>query len=349
MSKAMTFHQLFEAETSTYTYLLADPETKEAVLIDAVLETVDRDLKLISEYGYQLKYVLDTHIHADHITGAGEIRKRTGAKTVVSAKAGVQCMDVAVVDGEELKFGRYTIKALETPGHTNSCMSYYIDGKIFTGDALLIRGTGRTDFQQGSSEKLYDSITGKLFQLPDDTVIYPCHDYRGQTTSSIEMEKKFNPRIGGGKSKAEFVQIMSELKLANPKKIHEAVPANMVCGIATRSENLKSLMVDGVREVEIQQVKEHLGRVRLIDVRTPEEFNGELAHIEGAELVVLGPELQDFLQKGDRAAEIVFVCRSGARSGQATRVSQEMGYTKTVNMRGGMISWNQQGFPITRD
>jgi len=349
MSKAMIFHQLYEAETSTYTYLLADPETKEAILIDPVLETVERDLKLINEYGYQLKYALDTHIHADHITGAGEIRKRTGAKTVVSAKAGVGCADVAVADGDVLNFGSFQIKAMETPGHTNSCMSYYIDGKVFTGDALLIRGTGRTDFQQGSAEKLYDSITGKLFQLPADTIVYPGHDYRGQTTSSIAMEKKFNARIGGGKSKAEFVQIMSELKLANPKKIHEAVPANMACGVIPRSEGLKSMTVDGVREVESSQVKDFMGRVQLIDVRTPAEFDGELGHIEGAKLITLGPELQEFLEKSPRDQEIVFVCRSGARSGQATRMSQEMGYTKTVNMRGGMIAWNEQGFPVQRN
>lgn len=349
MSNTMTFHQLYEAETSTYTYLLADPVSREAVLIDSVLETVERDLKLINEYGYQLKYVLDTHIHADHITGAGEIRKRTGAKTVVSSKAGVSCVDVPIADGDVLKFGSYSIRALETPGHTNSCMSFYIDGKVFTGDALLIRGTGRTDFQQGSAEKLYDSITGKIFQLPEDTIVYPGHDYRGQTTSSIAMEKKFNLRIGGGKTKAEFVQIMSELKLANPKKIHEAVPANMACGLIAPTEGLKTITVDGVPEVEPSQIKERLGKINIIDVRTPEEFNGELAHIEGAKLVTLGPELQAFLENGNRADEVVFVCRSGARSGQATRMSQGLGYGKVASMRGGMISWNGQGFPVHRD
>lgn len=348
MSKPMTFHQLFEAETSTYTYLLADPDTKEAILIDPVLETVERDLKLISEYGYKLQYVLDTHIHADHITGAGEIRQRTGAKSAVSAKAKVSCVDVPLKDGEEIKFGKYSIKALETPGHTDSCMSYYIDGKIFTGDALLIRGTGRTDFQQGSSAKLYDSITAKLFNLPEDTVVYPGHDYRGQTTSSIEMEKKYNPRIGGGKTKEQFMQIMAELKLANPKKIHEAVPANLACGMVKPKAGLQPATVDGIREVQPAQVRAHLGQAQLIDVRNPDEFVGELGHIEGARLVTLGKDLMDFLKMADREAEIVFICRSGGRSGEATRISQEMGFKRTMNMRGGMLLWNEQAFPVTR-
>ncbi|MBS1968726.1 MAG: MBL fold metallo-hydrolase [Bdellovibrionales bacterium] len=348
MSKPMTFHQLYESETGTYTYLLADPETKEAVLIDPVLEKVERDLTLVQEYGYRLKYVLDTHIHADHITGAGEIRKRTGAQSVVSEKAHVDCVDIKITDGQELHFGRYTLKALETPGHTDSCMSYYIDGKIFTGDALLIRGTGRTDFQQGSSAKLYDSITGKLFALPDDTVVYPGHDYRGQTTSSIEMEKKYNPRIGGGKTKEQFVQIMSELKLAQPKKIHEAVPANLSCGILKPSDHLQPNIVDGIPEVLPAQVLEHLQKVEVIDVRRSEEFTGELGHIQGAKLVTLGKDLENFLGTIDRNADLVFVCRSGGRSGEATRLSQQLGFKNTMNMKGGMLAWNEQKLPTVR-
>jgi len=343
----MTFHQLYEHETSTYTYLLADPQTKEAVLIDPVLEKVDRDLTLIQEYGYHLKYVLDTHIHADHITGAGEIRKRTGAKSAVSEKANVDCVDLKLKDEQELSFGKYTIKALETPGHTDSCMSYYVDGKIFTGDTLLIRGTGRTDFQQGSSSKLYDSITGKLFALPENTIVYPGHDYRGQTSSSIEMEKKHNPRVSG-KTKEQFVQIMSELKLTQPKKIHEAVPANLSCGLVKNVDSLRVSTVDGVREVLPAQVQENLTRVEIVDVRTREEFNGELGHIEGAKLISLGQELENFLEQADKGKEIVFVCRSGGRSGHATRISQDMGFTKTMNMKGGMIAWIEQRRPLSR-
>jgi glyoxylase-like metal-dependent hydrolase (beta-lactamase superfamily II) len=227
----MIFHQLFEQESSTYTYLLADEETKEAVLIDSVIETADRDFKLIQELGLKIKYLVDTHIHADHITGAGALKTKTGAKTAVSSGAGVQCVDISLNEGEELKFGRYSLKAMTTPGHTNSCMTFYCEGMLFTGDVLFIRGTGRTDFQQGDSRKMYRSIVDKIFTYPDETKIYPGHDYKGLSYSTVGQEKKFNPRVGGGKTEEEFVKIMSELKLANPKKIDIAVPANLKCGL----------------------------------------------------------------------------------------------------------------------
>lgn len=274
MLKNPLFYQLFELESSTYTYLLADEDTKEAVLIDPVLETLDRDLKLVSKLGLKLVYVLDTHVHADHITSAGKIREITKTKTCVSKNSGVRCADVLLSDGDELRFGRHTLKVLETPGHTNSCLTYIIGDKLFTGDALLIRGNGRTDFQQGSAEKLYDSIQ-KLFNLTGDFTVYPAHDYIGQTKTTIELEKKFNPRIGNGKSKAEFVKTMSQLKLANPKKIMEAVPANIVCG--NNKNTIETTLNSGIPETSVEFLYKKLetiqNTVRLIDVRTPEELN----------------------------------------------------------------------------
>ncbi len=348
MQTEAIFFQLFEHESSTYTYLIADPVTKEAALIDPVIETVDRDLKLVEELGLKLKYILDTHVHADHITAAGEIRKRTGAKAAVGAAAHVDCVDISLRDGEELQLGTKKIKALSTPGHTDACTSFLFEGRVFTGDALLIRGTGRTDFQQGSSEKLYESVHKKLFTLPDETKVYPGHDYRGQTVSSIELEKKYNPRIGLKNSKADFIKTMSELKLANPKKIHESVPANLACGKVQDSRAIVPIVNDGIPEVSVKKVHACLGKVLLVDVRMPNEFNNELGHIAGAKLVTLGPELTQFLENGDRSQEIVFVCRSGGRSGQATTESQKLGYKGTSNMVGGMIQWNEEYFPVVR-
>lgn len=336
------FHQLFEAESSTYTYIIADPESREAAIIDPVLETVDRDLQLIKELDLRLMYILDTHVHADHVTGAGELRNRTNAKTGLSSTAGVECADIALEDGQELSLGAKRIRVIATPGHTNTCLSFYFEGLAFTGDTLLIRGSGRTDFQQGSADKLYESVTEKLFRLPEQTKIYPGHDYRGFTSSTIGLEKAFNSRLGGGRSREDFKKIMSELKLADPKKIHEVVPANMSCGVLTNSKAFHPQVVDGVPTVSPEDVLDKVGKVRIIDVRRPDEFNNELGHIRTAQLVTLGPDLTSFLEKGDKSEEIVFVCRSGGRSGQATSESLRMGYKYTVNMSGGMLSWNEK-------
>lgn len=353
LENGTVFHQLFEPESSTYTYIIADRATKEAAIIDPVLETVDRDLKLIEELGLNLVYVLDTHIHADHVTGASEIRKRTGAKTAVSKMAKVKCVDTNLEDGQELKLGTKTIRAIATPGHTDTCMTFAFEGMIFTGDALLIRGCGRTDFQQGSSDTLFESVREKLFSLPEDTVVYPGHDYRGITSSTIGLEKAFNPRLGVKNSREDFKRIMAELKLAHPKKIQEAVPANLACGELGDSRVLHPQVVDGIPEISCEDLLRHLpeaqaGRIQLIDVRRPDEFNNELGHVAGARLVTLGPELTEFLKNGDRDQEIVFLCRSGGRSGSATAESIQLGYKKTINMVGGMIRWNEKKFSVER-
>ena len=228
--KKLIFRQLFDYETWTYTYLLADPETHEAVLIDTVKEQVERDLKLLQEMGLKLKYLLETHIHADHVTGASDLREKTGAKVAVSEVAGVDCADISLKDGDELRLGNHAIRAMSTPGHTNTCMSYFIEGMVFTGDTMMIRDVGRTDFQQGSNDKMWDSITKKIFGLPEDTIIYPAHDYKGFHSSTVGEEKKFNSKLGGGKTKDDFVKLMKEMKLGQPKKINVAVPANLKCG-----------------------------------------------------------------------------------------------------------------------
>lgn len=224
----MIFRQLFDTETSTYTYLIADEGTRQAALIDPVLEQVERDLKLVEELGLTLVMVLETHVHADHITGAGALRQRTGAK-VVASRRGAPCIDVQVGDGDVVRVGGLEVKVLETPGHTDDSLSFLVGNKLFTGDALLVRGTGRTDFQNGDPGQLYDAITSKLFTLPDDTEVFPGHDYAGHSMSTIGEEKRLNPRLAS-MSREEFITFMKNRKVAPPKKLDVAVPANRACG-----------------------------------------------------------------------------------------------------------------------
>jgi sulfur dioxygenase len=228
------FRQLFDRETSTFTYLVADGSGGGAALVDSVRENVERDLLLVDELGLRLTHVFETHVHADHVTGAGDLRARTGAKTFGARLGGPACADEGLGEGDMVAVGGVTFRALATPGHTSSCLSYLLSpcepGRVLTGDALLIRGCGRTDFQQGDAGTLFDSVREKLFALPDATRIYPAHDYRGMRVSTVGEEKAHNPRLRLATSKAEFVAIMSALDLPPPAKIAEAVPANLACG-----------------------------------------------------------------------------------------------------------------------
>jgi glyoxylase-like metal-dependent hydrolase (beta-lactamase superfamily II) len=225
----MSFRQLYDAATWSYTYLVWDGATRDAILIDAVLDQLDRDTKLVEELSLKLRYVLDTHVHADHVTAASKLRERLGASLVASRAGGGACNDVLVADGDEIRFGGRSVRVLATPGHTAGCVSYLLPDRVFTGDALLVRTCGRTDFQGGDAGALYDSITGKLFSLPDDTLVFPAHDYKGHTASTIGEEKRFNARVVG-RSREAFIELMGSLDLAMPKNIREAVPANLACG-----------------------------------------------------------------------------------------------------------------------
>lgn len=226
----MLFRQLFDPETSTYTYLIADLKTREAILVDPVLEQVERDRQLLRELGLTLRYCLETHIHADHITGTGQLREATGCAGIVPEHAQAACANRFIRDGEVLQLGSVQVEAIATPGHTDSHMAYRVNGThLLTGDALFIRGCGRTDFQSGDAGTLYDVVTQRLLTLPDSTLVYPGHDYRGQTVSTIGEEKQWNPRFVG-RDRENFIQFMASLNLPNPQKIMEAVPANEQCG-----------------------------------------------------------------------------------------------------------------------
>ena len=230
----MLFRQLFEPVSSAYTYLIGCERSREAALIDPVIETVDRDLQLLDALGLTLKCTIETHIHADHVTGASRLRERSGCKCAVPEKSGTSHADVAVREGEPILVGSVEIRPLYTPGHTDDHHAYLIDAdgaaRVFTGDALLIDGCGRTDFQNGDAATLYRSVHDKIFALPGETLVYPGHDYQQRHVSSVAQERERNPRLGGGKSLDEFVAIMAALNLPRPKKMDMAVPANRLCG-----------------------------------------------------------------------------------------------------------------------
>lgn len=237
----MIFRQLFEPLSSTYTYLIGCPETGQAVLIDPVIVTMERDLAEIARLGLRLAYTLDTHIHADHITAALDLKKQTGSKIAAPAHDKLACVDVGVEEGQPFQVGSIVLQPLHTPGHTDGHFAYVWEDRVFTGDALLIDGCGRTDFQNGDTDMLYHSVKDKLFALSDDTLVYPAHDYEKRRVSSIAQERKRNPRLGDERSLDEFRQIMANLKLPYPKFIDYAVPGNRQCGVCPSDvpENLE--------------------------------------------------------------------------------------------------------------
>ncbi|MCB9754048.1 MAG: MBL fold metallo-hydrolase [Myxococcales bacterium] len=354
----MLFRQLFDPQSSTYTYLLAD--AGEAVLIDPVRDQIERDVELLAELDLTLKYVLDTHVHADHVTASGLLRQRLGAKTVVSRNGGAPCADVLVGDGDEIRFGARALEVRATPGHTSGCVAYvdHAGGAAFTGDALLIRGCGRTDFQQGDPRLLYRSIHTQIFSLPDDTKLYPGHDYRGRTVTTVGEEKAHNRRLGGGRSEDEFVQIMSDLKLQYPQKIDTALPANLRCGMLPSDAMMAAeappelawapitRTAGGVPEVAPAWVEEHGHEVTLVDVREPHEFRSERGRVAGSintPLAAIDATSRDWLPE----TPIVTVCLSGARSGTAARALEAKGF-RVASMAGGMMRWSREGREAAR-
>ncbi len=344
----MLFRPLFDHESSTYTYLLADPVSREAVLIDPVLEQVERDLSVLSDLGLTLRWALDTHVHADHVTALGTLRARTGCAAALSERTATAWPDVLLRHGQRVDFGSRWLEVRETPGHTYGCLSYVLDdrSRVFTGDALLIRGCGRTDFQQGDAATLYRSIHEQLFTLPDACEVYPGHDYKGRLVSTIGEEKRCNPRLGEGRSQEDFVRIMAGLQLAHPRKIAVAVPANLRGGTGGHADPegadirpWATMVVSaaGVPEVEPSWVRSAPAGVRVVDVREPDEFDGPLGHVPGSELVPLAT-VERAAVSWDREAPIAVVCRSGGRSAKAAMQLLAMGFRRVASMRGGMTA-----------
>jgi sulfur dioxygenase len=350
----MIFRQLFDPQSSTYTYLLADERSRHALLVDPVFEQVRRDTALIEELGLKLQWTLETHVHADHVTGAWLLRERLGSRIGLSAESGAEGADRRLRHGDRVEFGKRWLEVRATPGHTDGCITYVVDDHkaALTGDALLIRGCGRTDFQQGSPDTLYRSVHEQIFSLPDDCLLYPAHDYRGLTVTSVDEEKLYNPRLGGQILKDDFIGYMNHLGLGHPKQMDVAVPANLRCGrpqeeTPTTDQVWAPLTYTfaGIWEVQPQWLEEHARNVQIVDVREPNEFNGSLGHVTGAILMPLGT-LTERAGELSKERPIVTVCRSGARSAQATVLLGKAGFTQVANLSGGMLRWRAQRFPV---
>jgi glyoxylase-like metal-dependent hydrolase (beta-lactamase superfamily II)/rhodanese-related sulfurtransferase len=350
----MIFRQLFDGDSSTYTYLLADPESRDALLIDTVFEQHARDVALIRELGLTLRYTLDTHVHADHVTGAWLMKQALGSEIVLSKHGGAQNVDLAIDDGDTIEIGAVKLEARATPGHTDSCITYVTadHAMAFTGDALLIRGAGRTDFQQGSAATLFRSLKDKVLSLPDDTRLYPGHDYKGRTVTTVAEEKAYNPRIGGDASEGDFVGFMDNLGLPHPRKIDVAVPANLRCGRPEDDVETTAPAVwgpvarsyAGVPEIDARWVADHRAELLLLDVRQESELSGELGSIEGVLHIPLG-QLRERADEVPRDKPIIAICRSGRRSAQATVILEKAGVESLANLTGGMLRWRALGLP----
>jgi sulfur dioxygenase len=349
----MLFRQLFDQVSSTYTYLLADEATHEAVLVDPVFEQHKRDAALVRELGLKLLCTLDTHCHADHVTGAWLMKAALGSKIGLSHAYGASNVDVALRPGDVVRFGAQTLEIRATPGHTAGCLSFVCAdrGTVFTGDALLVRGAGRTDFQAGSASRLFRSIREQLFTLPDECVVYPAHDYDGRTSSTIGEERQYNPRIGGEAREEDFVGYMHNLGLPHPKQLEVALPANMRAGQpedgrAPPSPDWGPVVATyaGLPEIAPEWVASHMGDVHVLDVRSAGEFDGELGHIRGAQLIPLD-ELRVRSSEVPKEKPVVVVCQTGKRSGMGTVILGKAGLDRVANLAGGMVGWRELGLP----
>lgn len=343
----MIFRQLFDSVSCTYTYLIASRPGGEALIIDPVLEKVDRYIQLLDELDLKLVKAVDTHLHADHITGLGALRDRTLCVTVMGEQSSVDVVSVRIKEGDLVDVEGVALKAIYTPGHTQDSYSFLLDGSVFTGDTLFIRGTGRTDFQQGDPRAQYDSLFNKLLKLPADTLVYPGHDYKGDTVSTIGEEKRFNPRLQVG-SVDEYVDIMNNLGLANPKMMDVAVPANMRIGMSQEELEEKGLSMDA------QTAAESVAGdgVVLADLRESGERE-QHGVIAGSVHAPYG-ELSESIRPGGMLNELVratgkrlvFYCAFGERSAMAVTAAQAAGIERSCHVKGGIDAWKKAGLPL---
>ena len=345
----MIFRQLLDQTSGTYSYLLASRAGGEALIFDPVLEKIDRYLQLVRELDLKLVKAVDTHLHADHITGLGALRDRTHCITVMGEQSKADVVSMRLADGDKLTIEGLSLDVIYTPGHTDDSYSFIMPDRVFTGDTLLIRSTGRTDFQNGDPRQQYDSIFGRLLKLPDSTLVYPAHDYKGETVSTIGEEKAFNPRLQV-KSVEEYVELMNNLKLANPKMMDVAVPANIKIGLHQDEIARRGWAVTA---------QEALGLVcnpdvALVDLRerSERERNGTIP----GSLHVPYPSLQESITPGGMLLElakstskrIVFYCAFGERSAMAVQAAQDAGLASACHIQGGIEAWRKASGPLAR-
>jgi glyoxylase-like metal-dependent hydrolase (beta-lactamase superfamily II)/rhodanese-related sulfurtransferase len=345
----MIFRQLFDSVSGTYTYLLASRHGGEALIIDPVLEKVDRYLQVIRELDLKLVKAVDTHLHADHITGLGALRDRTHCITVMGEQTHADVVSMRVTEGDRVNIEGLSLDVLYTPGHTDDSYSFLLDGRVFTGDTLLIRGTGRTDFQNGDPRAQYDSIFNKLLKLPNETLVYPAHDYKGDTVSTIGEEKLFNPRLKV-KSVDEYVNLMNNLKLPNPKMMDVAVPANMHVGLHQDEIERKGWAVSAAEAVTLD------GRpdVAIVDLR--EKGERDKHGIIPGSLHAPYPDLQENISAGGMLHElatatskrILFYCAFGERSAMAVQAARDAGLKTACHIKGGIDAWKKTNGPVAR-
>jgi glyoxylase-like metal-dependent hydrolase (beta-lactamase superfamily II)/rhodanese-related sulfurtransferase len=345
----MIFRQLLDQTSGTYSYLLASRPGGEALIFDPVLEKIDRYLQLVRELDLKLVKAVDTHLHADHITGLGALRDRTHCITVMGEQSKADVVSMRLADGDKLTIEGLSLDVIYTPGHTDDSYSFIMPDRVFTGDTLLIRGTGRTDFQNGDPRQQYDSIFGRLLKLPDSTLVYPAHDYKGETVSTIGEEKAFNPRLQV-KSVEEYVELMNNLKLANPKMMDVAVPANIKIGLHQDEIARRGWAVTAQEALGLVDNPD----VALVDLRerSERERNGTIP----GSLHVPYPSLQESITPGGMLLElakstskrIVFYCAFGERSAMAVQAAQSAGLISACHIQGGIEAWRMVSGPLAR-
>jgi glyoxylase-like metal-dependent hydrolase (beta-lactamase superfamily II)/rhodanese-related sulfurtransferase len=343
----MIFRQLFDSVSGTYSYLLASRVGGEAMILDPVLDKVDRYCQLLRELDLKLVKAVDTHLHADHVTGLGELRNRTHCVTIMGEQTRADVVAMRVADGDKMTIEGLSLDVMYTPGHTDDSYSYLMGDRVFTGDTLLIRGTGRTDFQNGSAREQYDSIFNRLLKLPEETMVFPAHDYKGDTVSTIGEEKRYNPRLQV-RSVDEYIELMGNLKLPNPKLMDVVVPANMQVGLHQDELAKQGLALTAIEAIE------SLGRpdILLVDLREHSE-RAKHGVLPGA-LHAPYPGIDESLKPGGMLREvatatrrrIVFFCAYGERSAMAVTAAQEAGLANPAHIAGGIDAWKKAGGPL---